>query len=156
MAITQKSIVTMQARGVVKNHARTDISVRDVMVTIDEPAERGGTNQGATPTESVVAALIGCTTVVSHRIADRLGIVLENMKVDAAADFDRRGVLQEMQVDVPFPKIDLTISVETSASDDEMEQLKSDLQKFCPISNMIRQAGTALNETWTISKPGQS
>ncbi len=154
MAVTQKSIVTMQAKGEVKHHARTDVSVRDLTVTIDEPSERGGTNQGATPTETMVIALIGCTTVVSHRIADRLGIELKNMKVDAAADFDRRGVMQEAQIEVPFPKIDLTVSVETSASDAEMEQLQTDLKKFCPISNMIRQSGTELTETWNVTKQG--
>jgi uncharacterized OsmC-like protein len=154
MAVVQKSTVTMQAKGVVKNHARTDISVRDLTVSIDEPTERGGTNQGATPTETLVIALIGCTNVVSHRIADRLGIKLENMRIDVAADFDRRGVMQEAEVDVPFPKIELTVSVETAASDADMETLKSDLGKFCPLSKMIRQSGTELTETWTVTKPG--
>jgi uncharacterized OsmC-like protein len=153
-AVKQKSIVTMQAHGDVRHHARTDVSVRDLTVTIDEPNERGGTNQGATPTETLVIALIGCTTVVAHRIADRLGIELANMSVDVAADFDRRGVMQEEHLTVPFPKMELTISVATSASQDDMEQLKLDLRKFCPISNMIRQSGTELTETWNVTRPG--
>ena len=151
-AVKQKSIVTMKAHGDVKHHARTDVSVRDLSVTIDEPSERGGTNQGATPTETLVISLIGCTTVVAHRIAERLGIELENMSVDVAADFDRRGVMQEEHLTVPFPKMDMTISVRTSASDADMEQLKADLKKFCPISNVIRQSGTELTETWTITR----
>jgi uncharacterized OsmC-like protein len=150
--IKPKSVVTMQAHGDVVHHARTDVSVRDLSVTIDEPSERGGTNQGATPTETVVIALIGCTTVVSHRIAEKLGIELQNMKVDVAADFDRRGVMQEEHLKVPFPKMDVTISVTSSASEAQMEQLKEDLQKFCPISNMIRQSGTVLTETWNVTR----
>jgi len=153
-AITQKSIVTMQAHGDVVHHARTDVSVRDLTVTIDEPSERGGTNQGATPTETLVIALIGCTTVVSHRIAERLGIELENMSVNVAADFDRRGVMQEEHLTVPFPKMDLQISVTTSASDEDMRTLQEDLKKFCPISNVIRQSGTELTETWTVTRTG--
>lgn len=153
-AIKQKSIVTMQAHGEVVHHARTDVSVRDLTVTIDEPSERGGTNQGATPTETLVIALIGCTTVVSHRIAERLGIELENMSVNVAADFDRRGVMQEEHLTVPFPKMDLQVSVTTSASDEDMRTLQEDLKKFCPISNMIRQSGTELIETWTVSRTG--
>lgn len=153
-AIKQKSIVTMQAHGDVMHHARTDVSVRDLTVTIDEPSERGGTNQGATPTETLVIALIGCTTVVSHRIAERLGIELENMSVNVAADFDRRGVMQEEHLTVPFPKMDLQISVTTSASDEDMRTLQEDLKKFCPISNVIRQSGTELTETWTVTRTG--
>lgn len=151
--VTQKSIVTMKAHGDVVHHARTDVSVRDLTMTIDEPTERGGTNMGATPTETLVTALIGCTTVVSHRIADRLGITLENMSVDVDADFDRRGVMQEEHLTVPFPKMDLRVTVTSSAPDDQIEQLKDDLRKFCPISNVIRQSGTDLTETWTVNRP---
>lgn len=151
--VTQKSIVTMKAHGDVVHHARTDVSVRDLTVTIDEPTERGGTNLGATPTETLVTALIGCTTVVSHRIADRLGITLENMSVDVDADFDRRGVMQEEHLTVPFPKMDLRITVTSAAPEEQIEQLKEDLKKFCPISNVIRQSGTDLTETWTVNRP---
>ena len=151
--IKQKSVVTMNVHGDVRHHARTDVAVRDLTVTIDEPTERGGTNAGATPTEMLVASLIGCTTVVSHRIAGRLGIELDSMSVDVDADFDRRGVMQEEHVKVPFPKMELRVSVVTTASDDEMDQLQQDLRKFCPISNMIRQSGTELTETWDIARP---
>ena len=151
--IKPKSVVTMNVHGDVRHHARTDVTVRDVTVTIDEPVERGGTNEGATPTEMLVASLIGCTTVVSHRIADRLGIELGAMSVDVAADFDRRGVMQEAHVAVPFPKMELRVSVVTTASDEEMARLREELRKFCPISNVIRQSGTELTETWDIAKP---
>ena len=149
--IKQKPVVTMKVHGDVVHHARTDVSVRDLTVTIDEPEERGGTNAGATPTETLVVALIGCTTVVSHRIADRLGIELEDMKVDVAADFDRRGVMQEEHLEVPFPRMELNVSVTTSATPDAMAELQRDLAKFCPISNMIRQSGTELVETWQVN-----
>ncbi len=150
--IKQKPVVTMKLHGDVAHHARTDITVRDLAVTIDEPSERGGTNEGATPTETLVCALIGCTTVVSHRIAERLGIELSDMSVDVDADFDRRGVMQEEHLTVPFPKMDLRVSVTTSASEEDMETLQRDLKKFCPISNVIRQSGTELTETWTITR----
>jgi len=150
----QKSIVKMKAHGDVRHHVRTDISIRDLTTVIDEPTERGGTNQGVTPTETLVAALIGCTTVVSHRIAGRLGIELADMSVDVSAEFDRRGVMQEEWVTVPFPSMDLAISVVTAASHDDIERLKQDLRKFCPISNMIRESGTELTETWNVTRPG--
>ena len=41
-----KTVVTMKLDGKCASHSRTDVSVRDVKTTIDEPAERGGTNQG--------------------------------------------------------------------------------------------------------------
>jgi len=150
--IKPKSVVTMKMAGKSVNHARTDISVRDQTFTIDEPAERGGTNEGPTPTESLIGALIGCTNVVSNRIAEHIGLEIEDMTVDAAADFDRRGVMMQEEVKVPFPKIEVTINARVKGSDELVERLKSDLAKFCPLSMVIRQSGTEITETWIITR----
>ena len=55
-----KMVVQYTLNGESISHARTDIETRDVDVTIDEPTQRGGTNMGLAPTETLVAALIGC------------------------------------------------------------------------------------------------
>lgn len=151
--VTQKSIVPLNVHGKVVHHARTDVAVRDLTVIIDEPEARGGTDKGATPTEALMVSLAGCTTVVAHRIAGRLGIELEDMTVDVNAEFDRRGVMQEEHLKVPFPTMHLDITVTTDAADDLMAALAEDLKKFCPISNVIRESGTELTETWNINRP---
>ena len=46
-------------RGTSPSHGRTDITTRDVNLTTDEPTERGGTNMGMSPTETLFAALVG-------------------------------------------------------------------------------------------------
>ena len=84
------------------SHARTDVEVRDVDVTIDEPTQRGGTQ------------------------------------------------LQE-EIAVPFPKIVLKIDVTTSADDSAIAKVKSDLGKFCPLAKVLREAGTEIEEIWTIT-----
>jgi len=151
-AIKAKAVVTMKMAGKGVNHARSDIHVRDQSFTIDEPTERGGTNLGPTPTETLVGALIGCINVVSNRIAEHIGLEIEEMTVDAAADFDRRGVMMQQAVTVPFPKIDVTINARVKGSDEQIAQLQSDLGKFCPLSMLIRQSGTELTETWNVTR----
>ena len=48
--------------------------------------------------------------------------------------------------------MDVNIQITTSsASADKVEQLKSDLHKFCPVLKMIRQSGTVLNENWDVT-----
>ena len=54
-----KTEVTMKVSASCPHHARADVSVGGVESVIDEPTERGGTNLGMTPTETMVAALIG-------------------------------------------------------------------------------------------------
>src|SRR5690348_7517517 len=125
VVVREKTTVTQRIRGQCPTHSRTDISVRDVRTVIDEPKERDGTNAGPTPTETMVAALIACTNVISQKCAKRHGIELGAMSIDAEASFDRRGTQLLEEVEVPFHKIRLLINVTTGASDAQLEQVKA-------------------------------
>jgi hypothetical protein len=51
-------VVTNSARGVMVDHAASEVYVRDFPPIIsDEPQSRGGNNQGATPLEYILVAL---------------------------------------------------------------------------------------------------
>ena len=64
--IRPKTTVQMKLSAVGETHSRSRISVRDVTATIDEPLDRHGTNEGLTPTETMMSSLIGCTNVISN------------------------------------------------------------------------------------------
>jgi len=149
--IKMKTTVDMKMSGKVHHHARTDVTVRDVVAIIDEPVARGGTNLGLTPTETLVSALIGCTNVITQRIAHRDGVKIGTMAIDALAKLDRRGAAMEAEIDVPFPSIALTITLTTDATPAQMEVIKTDLARFCPIAKVLRASGTEIAETWTVS-----
>lgn len=149
MAIRQKTTITATIKGECPSHSMSRCSVRDVEVTIDEPTERGGTNQGLTPTETAVAALIACTNVISNKCADKLGIDIGHLDIEARYDFDRRGVMLSEEVDVPFPKIILNIVADGPATDAELKQVAAELAKFCPIAKVFRHAGTEIIENWS-------
>ncbi len=152
-SVTPKSVVDMAMSASCPTHARTEISVRDVHATIDEPEARGGTNQGPTPTETLIAALVGCTNVITHRVAEANGVTIEAMAINAAAKFDRRGVRMEAEVEVPFPAVTLTIELTTAAADDALARVKADLGKYCPLTKVIKNAGTELEVIWNVSRP---
>ncbi len=153
MNIRPKTQVTMRMQGQALSHSRTDISVRDVHTTIDEPLERGGTNLGLSPTETFVAALVGCTSVISHKIAHHHGFELQEMKVNAEATFDRRGVTLAEDIAVPFPAIVLTIDVVSNASTGQLALMQRELAMFCPIAKLVRASGTVLTEVWNVTAP---
>ncbi len=153
VTIKPKTVVRMQLAGAGVSHSRTDVTVRDLATTIDEPEVRGGTNKGLSPTETLMAALIGCTNVITHKIAAADGIEIAAMTVDADVGFDRRGVTLEADVDVPFPDIKLTINISTGASAAEVDKIKRDLAKFCPLAKVLRQAGTKVDEDWIVTRP---
>lgn len=148
MAIRQKTKVTIKASGETSSHARTDVSVRDLTLVIDEPVERGGTNLGASPTEYAYVALMGCTTSIGNKCAKALGIDIGELSYEMEVDFDRRGVLLMEEVDVPFPAIRLLVTVHGPASVEEIEHVAAETAKYCAISKLFEAAGTELEVQW--------
>ena len=148
MAIRQKTTITMKMSAESPSHALTNISVRDVKLPIDEPTERGGTNLGPTPTETLVSALIACTNVIGHKCADSLDIDLGHLNFDVECDFDRRGVTLAEEIDVPFKAIRMKVKYDGTASSDDINRLLPEIAKFCPLSKVIKQAGTVIEEDW--------
>ena len=150
MAIRQKTVVQMKLNATGETHARSKVRVRDVEGVIDEPFERHGTNLGLTPTETLMASLIGCTNVISKRIAHGMGVEMGEMDVNLTANFDRRGTMLQEEVETPFTDIVMDIAVATDATPDQLEAIKSDLSKYCPVAKVIRGSGVSIIENWTI------
>jgi uncharacterized OsmC-like protein len=152
VTVREKTVVTQRMHADCPTHARTEISTRDVRTIIDEPKEREGTNMGPSPTETLVAALVGCTNVISHKCAKKHGVEIKAMSIDAEWMFDRRGVTLMEEIEVPFPKIRLVMNVTTDASDPDLEKVKADLHRFCPVSKVIRNSGTDIEEIWNVTR----
>jgi uncharacterized OsmC-like protein len=122
VVVREKTTVTQRIHDNCPTHSRTEISVRDVKTVIDEPKEREVTNMGPTPTETMVAVLIACTNVISHKCAKRHGVELKAMTIDAESTLDRRGTQLLEEIEVPFPKIRLLIDVTADASEADLER----------------------------------
>lgn len=146
--LKMKTVVQLHAEATCPSHSRADIAIRDLTFSIDEPLERGGDNSGPTPTDTALAALIGCTNVIGHKCAAKLGIDIGHVKIDATCAFDRRGVTLSEEIDVPFQRIDLDIEVDGDASDGDLKTLAAEVQKYCPLSKLFRAAGTEIVEHW--------
>lgn len=151
MAVKMKTVVTYRTTATATSHSRTDVPVRDLNVIIDEPVERGGTNKGPSPTEAAMTALIACTNVIGHKNAKRLGVDLGKVTIDADCKFDRRGVLMEEEIDIPFPAITLTVQCTTSASQEELTNVGVETAKYCAIAKLFEGSGTDLTVNWVKS-----
>ena len=148
MAMKIKPVVTYRTKAACPTHARTEIPIRDLTVIIDEPVERGGTNLGPSPTEAAMTALIACTNVIGHKNAHRLGVDLGKVTIDAICKLDRRGVLMEEEIDVPFPEVTLTVNCDTPASQDDLIRVGMETAKYCAIAKLFEQSGTDLTVNW--------
>lgn len=148
--IKPKTTVPMRQSAVGDTHSRTYIKVRDVEVVIDEPIERDGTNLGITPTETLMSSLIGCTNVITKRIAHHMGIQCGKMEIELSAMMDRRGTMLMAEVEQPFSDVVMDITLETDATPEQMEAVKTDLSKYCPIEKVIAGSGVSITKNWTL------
>ncbi|WOD07013.1 OsmC family protein [Marinomonas sp. GJ51-6] len=146
--ITIKKVASLKAEAQCQSHSRSDVLIRDLVQIIDEPVERGGTNQEPTPTESVIATFIGCTNVIAHKCAKQLNIPLGNLSISASCEFDRRGVLLEEEIDVPFKKITLTVQTNPTVNKTERDHVVAQVEKYCPLTKLFQQAGTEIEAIW--------
>ncbi len=142
------NLVNMKVEGFSKSHSRADIISRDVESVIDEPESRGGTNLGLTPTETLLASLIGCSNVITHRIAEKQGVKIEDLEITANAKFDKSGASITKEIEVPFPEVTLNINIKCNANEDQFNNIKKQLKMYCPISKVITNSGTIITENW--------
>lgn len=148
MAIKMKTSVTLTAKADCPSHSLAEVAVRDLTQMIDEPVERGGSNKGFTPTDTALSALIGCTNVIGHKCATKLGIDIGHLQISAKCRFNRLGVTLAEEIDVPFEQIDLVVVSEGTATQDELNAVAAEVAKYCPLAKLFRGGGTFINEDW--------
>jgi uncharacterized OsmC-like protein len=148
MAIKMKTSVTLTAKADCQSHSLAEVAVRDLVQIIDEPIERGGTNKGFTPTDTALSALIGCTNVIGHKCADKLGVDIGHLQLSAKCRFNRLGVTLTDEIDMPFEEIDLVVVSDGAATQDELNAVAIEVAKYCPLAKLFRAGGTRINEEW--------
>lgn len=141
--------VTLKVTAACPSHSRADISVRDTGFAIDEPIARGGTNSGPTPTDTALSALAGCTNVIAHKCAAKLGVDIGELDIEVSCEFDRRGVTLAEEIDLPFRSVLLTVQAHGSASAEELERVAVETKKYCPLSKLFIGAGSEVIERWS-------
>ncbi|RMH47979.1 MAG: OsmC family peroxiredoxin [Alphaproteobacteria bacterium] len=148
MAIRPKTVVTTRLSADCPSHSRTDVTARDTRLVIDEPVERGGTNAGPSPTETAVAALIGCTNTIGHKCAKALGVDIGHLHIDAEFELDRRGVLLQEEIERPFRAVRLTVTADGPAGEADLARVAAETEKYCAVSKLFKNAGAEVSVTW--------
>lgn len=144
-------IKTVRAEGRWKGKYRNDLAVREFSFTTAEPEKIGGGNEGPTPMEYVAGALNGCLGIVIELIAKERGIALQNLKIESAGLVDQRGLYGTADVSPHFQSVDIAIALATKSPGDQIEALKQDTLKRCPVYNLIRDSGAQVSVTWNVT-----
>jgi putative redox protein len=103
---------------------RQTVHVRDHRVTVDEPREAGGHDDGPSPQELLAASLASCTAITMEMYAQRKGWDVE---VDCEYQPAERGTPT---------KFELVVRLPDTLSPEQVEKLKVIAAK-CPIHRTL-------------------
>ena len=129
-------------------------SVREFpAISIDEPADLGGTNRGPNPVEIVLVALGTCQEIVYRAYASVMGIELESVKCNVRGYLDLRGLFGMQEgIRAGYSKIVFETEVISSASRAELAKLAQIVEKNCPVLNTLQEP---VEVTGTVTLNGQ-
>lgn len=147
----EHKLIKVALEGHTPTPSLTEVRVRGHSFVIDEPPYRHGTDVGPTPLETLLGALVGCTNVIACRIASEMNIKFKIDKIEVIGYLDHRGIDRVVDVPVPFPSIELHVKATTSGSEDDIARLREDMNMRCPMSVILRQAGSKILENWVVN-----
>ncbi|MFZ0172785.1 MAG: OsmC family protein [Acidimicrobiales bacterium] len=67
------------------------IAIRDHELTVDEPTDHGGSDQGPSPQELLAASIASCTAITLEMYADRKGWDIGELEVECEYETPQRG-----------------------------------------------------------------
>src|SRR5580765_966982 len=133
-AIATFSVDSRQVEGL-----RSETTIRQFSLTVDEPPNLGGTDTGPNPVELVLAALATCQEITYRAYATALGIPLESVSVKLEGLLDLRGFFAvKDDVRAGFKEVRGTVQLKSSAPEAELAELKEIVDAHCPVLDILR------------------
>lgn len=149
--VKEKPIWKFNITGGHKSGTKSVAMARGKSAIIDEPIQRGGTDEGPMPVEYVFIGLLGCTHVISNKLAKANGITFTSMDIDIKVTMDSHGTRLINPIDVPFPEVTLFIKADFEGPREGALQVVEKLRHHCAVSKMLQQSGTKVVENWTLN-----
>src|SRR5947199_1651952 len=117
----------MKATATRDSGYRHVVRVRSHDLSIDEPADTGGTDAGPSPQELLAASLASCTAITMEMYATRKGWELPDVEVQVEYQPAERGCPT---------RFDLVVRVPQDVPADELQRLMTIAAK-CPVHRVL-------------------
>jgi putative redox protein len=114
-----------------------EVEIREHRLIIDEPQEKGGTDQGPTPGELLASSLASCTAITIEMYAERKEWGLGTVEV--AVDFE------EATADDP-PKFDVKITLGAELSEETQQKILTIAGK-CPVHRALKSQEVQIHDS---------
>ncbi len=123
-----------RARTFWQGGTKSESEIRGFRVTIDEPADLGGTDTAPNPVEMVLAALGSCLVVGYALNAAMLGIELQKIEIDMEGDIDLPGFFGLPSDKLPgYTNIRAKVFLKSTASLEQLEEVHNRVISTSPV-----------------------
>jgi len=130
--------MTFRVNAQSENPTKTVVKARTFQMIIDEPADLGGTNDGANPVEYVLAALSGCLNVMCHVVAQEMNINLRGVEIKLAGKLNPDKLFGKETSDrAGYKEISVEINPDTDADRETLEKWLEVVESRCPVSDNL-------------------
>jgi len=103
------------------------IDIRGHQLTVDEPIDRGGADEGPSPQELLAASIASCTAITLGMYANRKGWDLGQVEVECEYETAERGSPTQINVVLRLPE---------SCSEEQLNALRVIATK-CPVHRLL-------------------
>ncbi|ALE81190.1 MULTISPECIES: OsmC family protein [unclassified Pseudonocardia] len=139
--------VSGQGTGVAQTVA---VDGADYVIETDAYPAFGGKDEHPSPLAYTLASLSSCNQVTSAIIAKELGITIEHVRFDVAADFNpttmTAGTHREGETTFQNLRIDAVIA--TDGTEEQVAELARETERRCPVSQLFALAGVSITNNW--------
>ena len=133
-----KTSVTFRAATRLDRGLTTRARIRKFNLTIDEPAELGGGNEGPNPVEVFLAAFGTCQEIVYAVYAAAHGVRLERLEIDVEGDLDPRGFFGVADVTPGLSAVRFRVRIESAAAPERIAELVDLVSRRCPVLDILQ------------------
>ena len=119
------------------DHLKVEARKRHFIFYVDEPADRGGTDQGPNPLAYFIAGAASC--LINQFLTDAIyrGVTLEDVEMAARGHFDRR-------MGGAFTEIIYDLRVTSPSSKEDILSLAREAEEMCYAHQTLKKAGVKM------------
>ncbi|NLA95496.1 MAG: OsmC family protein [Clostridiaceae bacterium] len=130
--------VVFKAVAEAKEGLATKVVSRDFEITLDEPADLGGTDTGMNPVEALLGSLAACKSIVVRAFVKKYRINLKSIRVEVEGDLDPEGFQGiNKEAKIGFSEIRSHFYIEADNSEEEIERYIEFVERNCPVQDTL-------------------
>ncbi|MFE5287086.1 OsmC family protein [Nocardia sp. NPDC056611] len=132
-----QATVIFRAAGTPEGTVGSAIALGRYTIRVDEPPALGGDGSAPNPVEVYLASLIACQVVTYRFWAQRLGITIDDLAIEAEGDLDVRGFFGlDDTVRPGFQAVRVTVRVNGPESAARYAELQRAVDEHCPVLDL--------------------